>query len=445
MPPTETVPVWMWLPGSTTPVEAGVFTWTAPKGPGRFKYSDEYRAQKAALAIDPIQMTMASPNGVVAVKQKGMFGALRDAGPDAWGEGLLKKRLKLAELTPLQLLTHAGINGSGRVATGELYASREQKILTLQRALEAADAWSRSEAPQNEDPDFDEFLVAIAPTPTLGGAKPKIEVVLDEEQWIAKFPDKGDSSESSVAEAAALSLARMCGIETPDHRVVTFGSGERRKIALLTRRFDRRKCEGGFERYGYASAMTVMHLDTAIDPAPQCSYFAFAHQARLWATRGAGDKQHGDQQAREIWRRIVFTGLIGNRDDHPRNHALIEEKGLWRLSPIFDVVPVEYEPRQRATVMPFLPKVEDGNLISHERLIEASPHFKWNREAAEVELSRMAKIVASGWEAQFQKHGASQALVKARSGAFQFAHEIAALSSSQLLNEDDGTALAAKP
>ena len=31
--------------------------------------------------------------------------------------------------------------------------------------------------------------------------------------------------------------------------------------------------------------------------------------------------------------------MVGNRDDHPRNHGFIREPSGWRLSPAFDVNP----------------------------------------------------------------------------------------------------------
>ena len=41
----------------------------------------------------------------------------------------------------------------------------------------------------------------------------------------------------------------------------------------------------------------------------------------------------------ELWGRMAFSTIIGNTDDHLRNHGfLLTERG-WRLSPMFDVNP----------------------------------------------------------------------------------------------------------
>ena len=43
----------------------------------------------------------------------------------------------------------------------------------------------------------------------------------------------------------------------------------------------------------------------------------------------------------ELWRRIVFGVLIGNLDDHLRNHGFLYDKDdQWRLSPAYDLNPV---------------------------------------------------------------------------------------------------------
>ncbi|MDK4722907.1 HipA domain-containing protein [Rhizobium sp. CNPSo 3968] len=43
---------------------------------------------------------------------------------------------------------------------------------------------------------------------------------------------------------------------------------------------------------------------------------------------------------RELYRRLLFTILVSNKDDHLKNHGfLYVGAGQWRLSPVFDVNP----------------------------------------------------------------------------------------------------------
>jgi serine/threonine-protein kinase HipA len=57
-----------------------------------------------------------------------------------------------------------------------------------------------------------------------------------------------------------------------------------------------------------------------------------------------GIRQFGDEvrlELRELWRRMVFSLLASNYDDHLRNHGfLMRTAGLWSLSPAYDLNPV---------------------------------------------------------------------------------------------------------
>ena len=54
-------------------------------------------------------------------------------------------------------------------------------------------------------------------------------------------------------------------------------------------------------------------------------------------------EERSDRASRELgelWRRIAFTMLVSNADDHLRNHGFLHRRGdLWRLSPAFDLNP----------------------------------------------------------------------------------------------------------
>jgi len=64
-------------------------------------------------------------------------------------------------------------------------------------------------------------------------------------------------------------------------------------------------------------------------------------------------RQHGaDAQAdiEELWRRIAFSILINNVDDHLHNHGFLHvAKDLWRLSPAFDINPFPERQRELKT------------------------------------------------------------------------------------------------
>ena len=50
----------------------------------------------------------------------------------------------------------------------------------------------------------------------------------------------------------------------------------------------------------------------------------------------------------ELWRRIVFNVMVGNLDDHLRNHGFLYDRDdKWRLSPAYDLNPVPLTEKAR--------------------------------------------------------------------------------------------------
>ena len=83
---------------------------------------------------------------------------------------------------------------------------------------------------------------------------------------------------------------------------------------------------------------------------------------------------------KELWRRIVFTIMVSNTDDHLRNHGFIYEryKG-WRLSPAYDInpTPIEISPRILTTSIDFY-----DNTASLETAMRVAKDFRLKKEEA---------------------------------------------------------------
>ena len=210
---------------------------------------------------------------------------------------------------------------------------------------------------------------------------------------IAKFPNKGDEINVVLWEAVALTLAKKAGIATPVWRVETVAG----RPVMLLRRFDRE----ARARIPFLSAMSMLG---AKDNETR-SYLEFVDILRQ---HGAAAK--ADMAA--LWRRIVFSILISNTDDHLRNHAfLYDGPAGWRLAPAYDLnpVPVDIKPRVLSTAIDL-----DDATASLELAYAAAGYFgldaaearkiakkvggtvaKWRREAARLgltgrEIDRMA-------------------------------------------------------
>jgi serine/threonine-protein kinase HipA len=190
-------------------------------------------------------------------------------------------------------------------------------VVQLAALINAADA-VHGETETAQDLRF--LLGAGSP---VGGARPKSVVALpDGRLAIAKFPKPDDIRDIAAGEILALTLAANAGIRVAEHRWV---HSKGRSVSVITR-FDR---DGG-KRIPFISANSLLGL---------------AHGERGTYTMLAdGIRQFGDEvrlELRELWRRMVFSLLASNYDDHLRNHGfLMRTAGLWSLSPAYDLNPV---------------------------------------------------------------------------------------------------------
>ncbi len=139
---------------------------------------------------------------------------------------------------------------------------------------------------------------------------------------IAKFPaPENDKWDVIRWEAAALTLARAAGLRVPQFRLHEIAG----RPVLVVRRFDRDA--GG--RIGYVSAMTMLEAKDGAEG----SYVEIAEAIEEHSPAASAD-------LRELWRRIVFSRLISNTDDHLRNHGFLRTSTAgWSLSPAFDLNP----------------------------------------------------------------------------------------------------------
>src|SRR4051812_28772533 len=90
--PTECF-VYITLPGATQPVTAARFELTTNRGGvplGRLVYGKSYLERDDAVPFDPVELKLAS-RVYETTAMNGVFGALRDAGPDYWGRLVIER------------------------------------------------------------------------------------------------------------------------------------------------------------------------------------------------------------------------------------------------------------------------------------------------------------------------------------------------------------------
>ena len=112
-------------------------------------------------------------------------------------------------------------------------------------------------------------------------------------------------------------------------------------------------------------------------------------------------------QLQEVWKRMAFNALVGNIDDHPRNHGLLFIDGAWQLAPAFDITPIWRPPQGHGeSHLPVLAMATgaDGNAgVEPQRLIAASGHFGITAEEAAQYLLKTSEMLVDRWEATLRQ------------------------------------------
>jgi serine/threonine-protein kinase HipA len=335
-----------------------------------FAYDDDYLIRPDAYELDPLLALVAGQQQTPAGRK--IFAAFSDCAPDRWGRRLIaraeKHRVKreggaersFGEIDVLLGVRDDMRQGALRFRTSpkETFLADETigvpSLIELPRLLGAADALERDEA---DDEAVKELLHGGS---SLGGARPKAHVIDGNGRpAIAKFPMAADEHNVIGWEAVALALARSAGITASDSALHQIDG----KSVLIVDRFDRSQGR----RIGYVSAMTMLEATDG----DHGSYLEIADAVERNSPRASEDLA-------ELWRRVAFSILISNTDDHLRNHGFLRKSSAgWSLSPTFDVNP-DPDPgvKHLHTSIDF-----DDNTASVETLMSVSEYFRLEGDA----------------------------------------------------------------
>jgi serine/threonine-protein kinase HipA len=269
-----------------------------------------------------------------------------DGAPDRWGRNLMaraeRQRADRDGVTARTLLEPDFLLGTrDDLRQGALrYTTDDEtflaspafgvpRLIALPRLLELTDALVTHEA---VDTDLRDLVAAGG---SLGGARPKAAVVLGDGAAlaIAKLPRRGSDEWDAMGwEKVTLDLAAAAQLTVPrSHLVQVLG-----RNVLITERFDRR----GALRVAFVSAMTMLEARDG----DQRSYPEIADSIETQSPTPGRDLE-------QLFRRIVFSVLVSNTDDHLRNHGFLREPTGWALSPAFDLNPNPEAPGALSTTI----------------------------------------------------------------------------------------------
>lgn len=368
----------------------------------QFEYTTEWLADPEHFALSPsLPLRRGSFfNSGRNDKTSVLSGCFSDAAPDSWGRALMRKAIGggLTEFDYLVLSDDRTRQGALRFLGDDLEPLSALKppiprLIELEALRVLAHRFER-------DPEgaVEEARALAGAGGSLGGARPKANIMeTDGHLWIAKFTSIQDTKPIERAEIATLRLAKRCGLRVPEARLELKASES--PIALI-RRFDRR----GSSRIPYISARTALDRVTE----ENAFYTDIGDVIRQISAKPIEDLH-------ELWRRIVFTILVSNTDDHLQNHGfLYVGNDRWRLSPAFDINPSPSRQRVLETGI-----VEGGSFdASIDIAIDACEFFELKRPQASRHAREIAQTLATNWKQALLDEGMSASEALAYEDAF---------------------------
>ena len=269
----------------------------------------------------------------------GLHGLFSDSLPDGWGLYLMDKAFRQtgrdpAMVSPLDRLAFVGRRAMGAIA----YEPDEMENAEQRKYFELDLDTVGNEATRLYQGELQEVLEhhAVNGTPS-AGARPKILIGLSGDKaiegagdlapgyshWLVKFPigqTPDQKSEGTIEHIYAV-MARAAGINMAETRLAQARDGN---AYFLTRRFDR---TAGNRHQHVHSVAGLLNADF------RTANFEYRELIKL-----CGMLTHSHSDKVELFRRMVFNVVTGNRDDHTKNFAfMLSDKNEWHNTPAYDV------------------------------------------------------------------------------------------------------------
>jgi serine/threonine-protein kinase HipA len=379
------------------PVPAGILetAGTGREAGARFRYGRRYLQRSDRLPIDPVQLPLTEPDDdreYITEEGFALFNGIRDAAPDGWGRHLMDRAAGAQALSELDYLVATGESRVGALAFGtDLSGPR--------RIVPWAEADGAEGDIDGEDLDFAGMLEAVRELDTaeglppkhrrflvrgssLGGARPKATAEFDGRQWIAKFGRPDDRSPMCRVEYVTMKLAERVGITVPTVRLEKVLGQD----IYLVERFDRVRNDKGYRRVPFISGLTILGAHESESMGQ--SYRGLADQLRRLGSAPTED-------AKELWRRMIFNILCNNNDDHLRNHGFLWDGRGWRLSPGYDIVSFPQVGTERDLAIGV---GHGGRRATIENALSDIAGFGLSRSEAVSMARSMQRIVKANWE-----------------------------------------------
>ena len=284
-----------------------------------FEYNKNWLAD--GFSISPLELPL-KPGLFIAKPQPfyGNFGIFEDSLPDGYGRYLLHKALLKEGVDDRNLSALDRLSLVGNCGMGALTYEPHAKVKMEDGRCDFDALQAKALEVLQEQQDADAGLL-LYNSGNSGGCRPKAIFSDDEGHWLVKFRHIYDSKDIGHQEYHYNEIARRCGINVPDFRLVN-------DKYFATKRFD---LTADGERVHMATAGGLLCVSLSN---PVLDY------SNLLALTGYLTQITSDVE--EMYRRMVFNYLTDNKDDHCKNFSFVVKKdgqGKWRwhLAPAYDL------------------------------------------------------------------------------------------------------------
>ena len=379
--------VWIWLPGEVKPVVAGKLT---QEGKSLvFNYGQSYLDRSNKISIYEPELPL--KRGALPLRGNLTApGCIRDGSPDAWGRrviinkkyGVIGSAIDQYQLDELTFLLESGSDRIGALdfqLSPTDYQPRLTQNADLKELIESAERVEKG-IPLTQA--LDQALFHGSP---IGGARPKalIEDSKENKKYIAKFSSTTDLYSVIKAEFIAMRMAKLAGLDVAS---VSLKKSSKKDV-LLVERFDRIHSSQGWQRKNMVSALTIFEFDEM--EARYASYEILAEGIRH-------KFYDASKTLHELFKRLVVNILVGNNDDHARNHAAFWDGKMLKLTPAYDICP---QPRTGGVASQAMLIHGGKNASQLRECIAASPQFQLSRQGAISIIEEVASIIIDNWRA----------------------------------------------
>ena len=393
----------------------------------RFEYDRAF--VRSGIEVSPFRMPLSEtvysfPELMNTAAFHGLPGLVADSLPDKFGNAVIERWLisqgrSIDSFTPLERLCYTGTRGMGAL---EYFPSTSPGFDNDDIDINEMVKLSSEILDKKKHMEFPEKTAGIQQLMSIGssagGARAKAVIAINRENgkiksgqtdagdgyeyWLIKFDGvarSGDHGETdpkqfTKTEYTYYLMAKDSGITMSESRLLEKDG----RFHFMTKRFDR---ENG-KKIHMQTLASLAHYDYNIPRL--CSYETYADYAKRLG--------FGLSEIKQIYRRMVFSVLACNCDDHVKNFSfLMDRRGTWSLSPAYDIT-FAYVPGNRWISGHQMTINNKSNEISYDDLIQSGRAMDVPVEYCRKTIETVSAVIEK-WSDYAYKCGIAEERIKA--------------------------------